>query len=99
MTKAEALAKLGLIAAEASSERSIKAAWASRVRGIHPDTSLGAADPDVQIRELTEARDLLLLQATDARNVCKPCRGTGRLKNGGWGSVDCPHCRGTGDKL
>lgn len=94
MTPARAIALLGLPTGPCS-ERSVRAAYAQRVKEAHPDTGEGGAASSVPIRDLQMARDVLLGNAAP-QNACKMCQGRGKVRFGmGWRS--CSACNGSGE--
>lgn len=100
MTPAEATKLLGLTDAESVVVRSIRAAWARKVRAAHPDTGDDNDNAWLRLERFNQARDLLLAAAAEQSNTCTQCRGTGRIGiKGRLGSTKCPSCAGTGDKF
>jgi DnaJ-class molecular chaperone len=90
---------LGLLAVEAQSVRSIRAAWAARCRAFHPDTAgnMSVHQGDA-LNELTSARDFLLLALEKQNRTCKLCGGVGKVR-ATVGMRDCVACSGTGEKV
>jgi DnaJ-class molecular chaperone len=90
---------LGLIEPEDRSVRSIRAAWARKVRITHPDTAPDVAEAaKSNIETISAARDLLLDLLTGQNATCKTCKGSGKVR-GRMGAVDCYACNGTGEKF
>lgn len=107
MIRAEALKVLGLVEAEGSSVRSIRAAFANACRMNHPDTADADAIFDrfpsqppkelIPIRYLQLARDVLLDSLSLENRACKLCAGRGRVRaRMGWSQ--CGSCSGTGEQ-
>lgn len=96
LTPEQAQKVLELVPGEAVSVRSIRAAFARRVKALHPDTAT-APGPGVPILELQAARDLLLNGVAQQHNACTLCRGRGMVR-GVMGWRECSACEGTGDK-
>jgi hypothetical protein len=94
----EAERLLGLLECEATSLRSVRAAFARRVRECHPDTTPGATAERPLIRDLQMARDVLIERIASQNNACVLCSGRGKVRAGmGWRR--CGACDGTGDRV
>lgn len=99
MNRSEAMALLGLVTPEDVSIRSIRAAWARKVRVSHPDTAEDVrAEAAANIKKYGVARDLLLAVIADQNRTCALCKGSGKVR-GRVGAVDCHGCSGTGEKF
>lgn len=88
-----ALEILGL-AESVLSRDSIMQAYRSAVRAAHPDT---AGQSGVALRELQQARDVLLAVNDEQESSCLLCDGAGRVQ-GVMGLRRCDACAGTGDR-
>lgn len=75
----------------------IKTAFAQRVKEFHPDTAAPEILTVFSIKQLKEARDVLVEAAAELNRACKLCRGAGRVR-GAMGLRKCGACNGTGDK-
>lgn len=95
MTPAKAMTLLGLPSNDLS-EQAVKAAFARRVKEVHPDIA-SAPSFCTSVSDLKEARDLLLDGMTLQNSACTLCRGDGKVR-GIMGWHKCSACNGTGDR-
>lgn len=77
--------------------QNVRAAFASAVRAVHPDTAdiitNGSDHPSVS--QLKLARDLLIDEIENHGTKCPICKGKGCVK-GRIGVTSCQRCEGTG---
>lgn len=68
-------------------EAAVRKAFASAVKGAHPDTG-GAAI--VSMETLKTARDVLIAKANGFKPLCPLCASTGVVRSRGFKPVACP---------
>lgn len=96
----EALSLLGLTEVYEPSREAVMVAYRDAVRAAHPDTAPECYDRNQaanEIKELQEARDVLLHAIAKRDNACQVCSGTGMVQ-GRIGVRRCDACAGTGDR-
>ena len=86
MNRGEARKLLGLGALQALTPEIVRAAFAAGVKDAHPDTGMqpsgGAREAGFRIKELKEARDILLADLGTRPTLCLMCGGSGWVLHG-----------------
>lgn len=77
-------------------ESDIRRLFADRARAAHPDTGTGKCLQQWSMKELQDARDVLLSALVTPQGACGNCHGSGKVRIR-WGALTCGTCGGTGE--